>query len=1340
MKQVALTLSLSRRSRSLLSGAAAALALFGVACVAQAQTAPKYLVTTSTTLATPAGFGGPNGNMATDQFGNLFVPDAAQSQVLEFPANGGAPIVIFDATKTGPQVSGVAVDAANNLYVTTRYDGSLSATETDIFKFPYGSSGYPPPFTYTGAAPGTCSAISTSVCNYGNFYQTTGYYYQPQAIGFDAAGNGYMITTYDSLTGGGGTTIFACDVQCGYDADSATIAVKNLPTKATSLAVAANGDLYWADGTDVYVSYAGTGKAKVFDTSYESQYGGAAGVAFDRAGNLLVTNSAGTFEVPYVGGVITAANKFQVAVSTVGGYTGSAVDNSGNVYTAAYGTLLKSSLYNYNFGPLALGSSSANQTFTITFLSAGTLSTLAAFQGSGPSTEFTFSAGTCVPAAYAAGTSCTFTAGFTPTAVGTRRGTVVMTDSTGAQTYVFLVGVGQGTGVAVDPGTPTAITTSLKAPSGLALDASGNLFVADAAAPAVYEYKGGTGAPISIGSGFTKPTGVATDGAGNLYVVDQGAGTVSLFTSNAGSYITAGTGAVLASGLSSPTDIVVSGTGSIYVSNTGKNLVEQYPNASRIGSLGSTLSLGTNLSGPTGLSLDPSGNLFIADTGNNRVVQLGYSGAQTALGTGLSAPTGVAAEASGSVLVADQGNGRVVRIPNEAGILTTADQAVLTQPIIDPFSIRLSAAGNLYVSDNVVGAIDSLQRSTGTLNFGFSNVNTSTAAQTVVVSSTGTSALTLTSPFFAAPPAGSGFTLTSGSGSLGCTSGTLGAGSACTLSSVFKPGSTGQSTYTAPLNTVATNSSAPSITLTGKGVNLVAVNVALSQTSPSGTVTYGVPVVLTVTVSSASSSSTAVPTGTVIFNVDGNNTKPVAIDATGKASYTLKGLGGNTSHTVIATYNGSMVYASGNSTPYVFTVQPATTSAVLSIYAADTSLASPVSSKLGDAVSFSVVITPSVLVSAGLSGTVNFVSGTTLLGSATISQNSTTGIYSAGISTTALTSSCAPNETLPNCSNIYEVQAVYAGNGNYSGFTTAVEPVIITPATFTVTPSSTTITSTAAQYGSTTLSVTSYSGFQAGVSLTCSGLPANAYCIFRPGIVSLSTITVGTGLTATTSIPIQTTEMEIRVDQNPVDIQSAASFGLMGLLTGLLVFFGVRGDGRNRLQRLTICCLVGVLSATALGSLSGCGSSVGNAYPTPAGTYPITLTVAGTPIPNGQAPTTANITSIATCASVAANQTALGLPYPLTCSQPGSYLITTASSSNLTANQTMTVSGVSPSSFDGNYQILKDTGENQTTNGVISYYDLIEFVPPAGVPATATGGVVRLANFSFTEPFTLIVK
>ena len=1299
--------------------AAACAVLLAAALPSPGQTAPRYLITTPTTLPTPSGFGGPNGNLATDQFGDLFVPDAAQSQVLEFPANGTAPIVIFDATKTSPQVSGVAVDAANNLYVTTRYDGSVSATETDIFKFPY-SSGYPAPYKYTGAAVSTCTATSTSICNYGNFLQTTGGYYQPQAIGFDAAGNGYMITTYDSLNSVGGKTVFACDVQCGYDNDSATIAIAKFPTTATSLAVAPNGDLYLADGTDVYYSRAGSGTVAIFDKSYESQYGGAAGVGFDRAGNLYVSNSGGTYEVPYINGAITASNKFQVAVSTVGGYTGPAVDNNGNVYSAAYSTVLQSSLFNYNFGSSAIGTAVAAQTFTITFEQAGTLASLTGLQGGVASTEFTLAPGTCVPGAFSAGSSCTFTVSFTPAAVGTRRGTVVMTDSTGFQTVTYLLGVGTGTGVTVDPGTPTVITSTLQAPSGLAVDNAGNLYVADATAKAVYKYAGGAGTPITIGGGFTKPTGVATDGGGNVYVVDQGAGTLLLFNNNAGAYATTGT--VLASGLTTPTDVIVSGTGAIYVSNTGKNIVNQYPNASRIGSESTSLSLGVNLSGPTGISLDASGDLFIADTGNNRAVQLTYSGTQIAIGSGLLAPTGVPAEASGAVLVADQGNGRIVRIPNEAGTLTTADQVTLSQPILDPYSIRLTSAGSLYVSDNTVGTVDSLQRTAGTLNFGISNVNTPTPAQTVVVSSTGTMPLTLASPFYVTPPAASDFTLTSGTSSTACAAGTLGSGSDCVLNSVFDPTSTGTKTATVNFNTVAVNAAAPSITLTGQGVQLAGVNVTLTQTSPTGAVTFGVPVVLTATVASSSASSTAVPTGSVIFNVDGQNSKPVAL-VNGTASFTLTGLGGNTKHSVIATYTGGAVYASGSSTPFAITVQSATLAATLTVYG-DPSAITPLSAAPGDPVSFSVAIVPSVVVSGALTGTVSFVSGSTVLGTAAIGQNSTTLAYSAGLSTTTLLPSCPSGQQPPNCSNIYQVQAIFTGNGNYAGFTTAPITLTIVAPTYSVVASNNTITSTGAQYGTSTLTISSYSGYQAGVSLSCTGLPANAYCIFRPGLISLTTqggITTGTNGVTTispTTNPVQVTTMEVRVDQNPTDIESASSFGLLGILTTVLLFgFGMRN--RRSLRGLVTCVLIGALAAFGAASITGCGgNSSSNLYPTPAGTYPITLVATASPLTSsGQPPSIASIATISSANNVV---TAVFNGY-----------------SGLPSGNVI-VAGVTPAAFNGTYTEVLTSVPVAGTNPV-TYNDVITYTDPGIGTVTGSGGFVRAANLSFSQAFSLIV-
>jgi Bacterial Ig-like domain (group 3)/NHL repeat len=1275
---------------------------------ASVQTAPPFTIYSQTTL-TP--FNGIFGAVVSDKFGNVFVNSGGDSVVYEYPANGGPRIVIFDATSTSPQTSGVAIDANNNLYVTTRYDGSVSGTETDIFEFPFANGAYPGPFKYSGSAAPRCSATVTGVCNYGQFLTIAGGYYQPQAISFDGSGNGYLITTYDSYSGGG-KTIFACDTVCATGTKNATIVLDGLPTMALSLAAAPNGDLYWADGTDVYYSKAGSGTLSIFDKFYENQFGGAQGVSFDRAGNLYVTSSQGTFEVPAVNGVIAAGSRFNL-VSGYGYQAGAGVTPNGDIYSANYSQLFQNLLFNGNFGAVAIGAAATPIAYTVQANTSAAIQSLTPLQGSAAATEFTITGDTCTGTAPGIGGTCTFNVTFTPAATGTRRGTLVLTDSQGNTSTLFVTGQGQGTGVAIDPGTPTTVSSTLNAPSGIAVDHAGNIFVADATAKSVLEYVGGTGAPVTIGSNLSKPTGVAVDGSGNLYVVDQGANTLTLFANTAGSFSAAGK--VLSNTLTAPTDVVVSGTGLIYVSNTGANQVLSYPNASRIGSTAEITTLGSGLSGPTGLALDPSGNIYVADTGNNRVIQISLSGGQSNIGAGLNAPTGVAVEASGSVLIADQGNGRIVRIPNDAGILTSTSQVALGQPLVNPYSIQLNSAGILYVSDNVAGAVESLQRTAGSLNFGFSNVNTSTSAQTVIISSTGTSALTLGSPLYTPVPSSSDFTLTA-EGPNSCASGSLASGVDCTLSSVFAPTSIGVKTYPVAFNVAAANAATTSVTLAGTGVQLQPVSVSI-MVSPT-TISYGTTVTLTTTVASAT--STAAPTGNVVFNVDGSNTKPIAL-VNGQATTTLTGLNGGSSHSIIATYPGSPVYASGNSNTATFVVQPGTTTGMLTIFGDNST---PLSVSPTNPVSFSVAITDSVV--GNLSGTVNFVSGNTVLGTAQISQVVSTPpnngtIYTAGLSV-----------TLP--AGVYQVQAVFNGNGNYTGFTTPAQTLTVVLPSFAITSDTQTPTASATEYGTANLTVTSYSAFQAAVDLSCSGLPANAYCVFRPGLISLSTVG--------TSIPPQATQMQIRVNQNPTNINSAASFGVLGLVSGVLLLGFVRKRNVRSMGAYCFICLLGIVG---IGLTNGCGAAASNSlgsttnYLTPAGTYNITLNAVATPLTSsGGAVTPFSLTY--------GPFTPSGATTPITAASTatnGVATVFTNGSTGYKAGQSVLVNGLTDSSFNGNFTIASVTTYAvlpTPSNPNAASIDQITYNIPNTGSLTATGGSLHTANVTSTRNFTLVVK
>jgi sugar lactone lactonase YvrE len=80
--------------------------------------------------------------------------------------------------------------------------------------------------------------------------------------------------------------------------------------------------------------------------------------------------------------------------------------------------------------------------------------------------------------------------------------------------------------VSVPPGggTVETVASGLTNPSGVAVDAGGNVYVA--ANNAVTEYPFGGGTPLPMGSGYNDPSGLAVNAAGTLYVADTGNGRI----------------------------------------------------------------------------------------------------------------------------------------------------------------------------------------------------------------------------------------------------------------------------------------------------------------------------------------------------------------------------------------------------------------------------------------------------------------------------------------------------------------------------------------------------------------------------------------------------------------------------------------------------------------------------------------------------------------------------------------------------------------------------------------------------------------------------------------------
>jgi len=224
---------------------------------------------------------------------------------------------------------------------------------------------------------------------------------------------------------------------------------------------------------------------------------------------------------------------------------------------------------------------------------------------------------------------------------------------------------------------------------------------------------------------FYNPNAVAVDSSGNVYVADTGNDVVRKITSG-------GLVSTLASGFGPLYGIAVDSSGNVYVSDQ-INTTATTGAIKKITSTGSvSVLVSSGLAGPAGLTLDSSGNLYVADAGNSVIrkvntqtgamtVYAGTAGSSAAIdgapGTGkMGYPTGVAFDTSGNLYVAD-GQFEEIRKVNSSGTLSTyagspgvpstQDGAINGSPgnvgFEDPVGIASDGAGNLYIVDG--GAI-----------------------------------------------------------------------------------------------------------------------------------------------------------------------------------------------------------------------------------------------------------------------------------------------------------------------------------------------------------------------------------------------------------------------------------------------------------------------------------------------------------------------------------------------------------------------------------------------------------------------------------------------------------
>ncbi len=716
-------------------------------------------------------FRGPT-STAVDAAGNIYVTDTRNNNVRQITPAGLVTTLagnyngagVTDGTGVAAffnNPTGIAADTAGNVYVADTNNQTIrKITHAGVVTTLAGTAGT------VGHTDGTGTAATF------NF---------PSDVAIDAAGNLYVSDYFNhairKITAGGVVTTLAGSAgTVGHADGSGTSATFSHPR---SLAVDSSGNIYVADtgnhtvrkitAAGVVTTLAGTaGTVGHADgTGAAASFNGLAGVAVDGTGTIFVADTVNSTIRQ-----ITSAG----VVTTIGGTVGTPG------YLDGVGT---ASQFNYPTG--------------LAFDAAGNLYIA-------DNRNFTIRKGTTPASIAASGGS-----GGSGTGSGTGSG------GTGSGTG----STGTGTGSTGSGGTGSAGTGFFLHPGGVSEDISGNVYIADTANHTIKRIatdgtvtgvagkegvSGSNDANLAVDARFNGPTGILVDSSGNVFVADTGNGTIreitslGVVTTIAGSAGNHGTQDGTGSGaqFSSPTGIAVDASSNLYVTDTANNTIRMITPTHVVTTIAGTAKKVGDADGvgsaalfnnPTGMTVDSSSNLFVADTFNNTIRKIstaavnnlaadgttvlsttpaytvttvagsaGISGAYD--GTGIFAlfnlPQGLSIDTFNNLYVADTGNNCIRRVTNAgvsatiagiAGIAGNRDGATGSALFNQPQALRVGSA--FYVVDTGNSLIRIIQPSSVV-------ITPTLKVPTTVTTGTGTGTTTPTGTVTVIPNVGAG--------------------------------------------------------------------------------------------------------------------------------------------------------------------------------------------------------------------------------------------------------------------------------------------------------------------------------------------------------------------------------------------------------------------------------------------------------------------------------------------------------------------------------------------------------------------------------------------------------
>ena len=316
-----------------------------------------------------------------------------------------------------------------------------------------------------------------------------------------------------------------------------------------------------------------------------------------------------------------------------------------------------------------------------------------------------------------------------------------------------------GNGAAGYGGDGGQATAASLQPESVAMDRTGNLFIADTRNQRIREVTpdgvigtvagngtwgfSGDKAP-AIFAQFNYPYDVAVDSMGNLFIADylnnriRKVSPYGIITTIAGT----GTpgyggdgGPATSAYLHAPYGVAVDTAGNLFIADSNNERIRKVTPEGVISTVAGTGARGFGGDGgpatsaqfytPRGIAVDTTGNLFIADINNNRIRKVTPGGViSTVAGNGvrgfggdggpatsalLNFPLGVAVDTAGYLFIADSDNNRIRRV-TPGGIIATiagngvrgfggdGDQATAAY-LNAPIGLAVDAEGNLYIAD-----------------------------------------------------------------------------------------------------------------------------------------------------------------------------------------------------------------------------------------------------------------------------------------------------------------------------------------------------------------------------------------------------------------------------------------------------------------------------------------------------------------------------------------------------------------------------------------------------------------------------------------------------------------